>query len=522
MKRKIKTALLSVYDKQGITAFAAELRKLDIEIISSGGTWKILDSEGISAEKVEDFTKYPEMFGGRVKTLHPRIHGGILARRNNDKDKLDMAENDIKPIDMVVVNLYPFRRVVENGSSAEKIIENIDIGGPSMLRSAAKNFKDVAVVTSPEDYLSLIEEMKENKGYITEKTRLELAKKAFAMTASYDAFISRYFSKLDKENGEPKSCEHEVLTLQFKRKDILRYGENPHQKAVYYEDMDQKENSLAGAVQLNGKKLSFNNIMDLDAARNIVMDFEMPASSVIKHTNPCGAAVGTSIREAFKKAHSTDPKSAYGSVVGFNRQVTADVAEDMRRLYIEAIVAPSFTDEALAVFKKKKNLRIIATGDCKTEDRTEKEFKKVSGGLLVEDKDLYIPKKSDFEVVTERAPSEDEYAALELGQRIVRHVKSNAVILTDKYKTVGIGAGQMSRVDALELAIKKSLSSTEGCIMASDAFFPFRDSIDEAFKAGITAVVQPGGSIRDTEVVEACNQHGISMVFTGKRCFRHL
>ncbi len=517
---KISNAIVSVYDKRGLTAFVSELDKLGIKIYSTGGTYSMIKGEGVSAVKVEDYTGFPEMMNGRVKSLHPKIHGGILADRS-EQAHLEAAEkHGIALFDMVVVNLYPFQETVEKNMSMDDIIENIDIGGPTLIRSAAKNFRNVAIVTSPDDYWSIIEELKEN-GQLSIETRFELSKKAFAHTAFYDGFISSHFSRIDHAGNRIKE-DPEILTLQFTKKDTLRYGENPHQKASFYADRNAPSGTVATAKQLHGKQLSFNNYMDLESAKNIVAEFDEPAASIMKHTNPCGAAVGETLCEAYKLALECDPVSAFGSIVGLNREVDEDTALEISKNFVEAVIAPSFSDKALDLLTKKKNIRLIETGVVCREPDMDWEFKKVSGGLLIEDSDRYIVSEEDLEFVTEKKPTEEEIKKLLFAQKIVKHVKSNAILLSDGKATVGVGAGQMSRIDSLEIAISKSNKPLKGCVMASDAFFPFRDSVDRASKEGITAIIQPGGSMRDQESIDACNEHGIAMVFTGKRCFRHL
>ncbi len=519
--KKIKRVLISVYDKRGIVAFANELAKENIEILSSGGTASLLKNEGLAVKKVEDYTGFPEIMNGRVKTLHPKIHGAILCKRDNEEHLKQAKSLEIDLIDMVVVNLYPFKETVEKGSSLETIIENIDIGGPSMVRSAAKNYKDVVIVTSPDDYWKIVEEMKENDGVVSLKTRFYLASKAFSHTALYDGYISSYFSKIN-ERGEEINDFPETLSMQFTKKDILRYGENPHQKAVFYEDSNAPSGTLAKAKQLHGKKLSFNNYIDLEAAKNIVFDFEEPAISIMKHTNPCGAAIGKTLKEAFEKAHSTDTLSAFGSIVGSNREIDEETAKLISKMFVEAVIAPSFSEKSLEILQKKKNIRLIELGMPFIDKENDFEFKKVSGGLLVETADRFLLSEDDFQVVTETKPTKEQLKALLFAQKMVKHVKSNAIVLANNSETIGIGAGQMSRIDALEIAIKKANKEIKGSVMASDAFFPFRDSVDRAVKEGIVAIIQPGGSIRDTEVIDACNEHKIPMIFTGTRNFRHL
>ena len=518
---KASNAIVSVYDKRGLTAFVSELDKMGITIYSTGGTYSMIAGEGIKAVKVEDYTGFPEMMNGRVKSLHPKIHGGILADRSQKTHLESAKQHGIALFDIVVVNLYPFQKTVERGLSMDDIIENIDIGGPTLIRSAAKNFRNVAVVTSPDDYWTIIEELKKNNGELSIKTRFELSKKAFAHTAFYDGFISSYFSRIDHAGTVTKD-DPEILTLQFTKKETLRYGENPHQKASFYVDRNAPSGTVATARQLHGKQLSFNNYMDLESAKNIVSEFEEPAASIMKHTNPCGAAIGETLCEAYKRALECDPVSAFGSIVGLNKEVDEETAAEISKNFVEAVIAPSFSDKALEILTKKKNIRLVETGTVCMEPDMDWELKKVSGGLLIEDSDKYIISEKDLEFVTEKKPSEEEIKSLIFAQKIVKHIKSNAILLSDGISTVGVGAGQMSRIDSLEIAIEKSNRPLKGFVMASDAFFPFRDSVDRAAKEGITAIIQPGGSKKDQESIDACNEHGIAMVFTGKRCFRHL
>lgn len=519
--KKISSAIISVFDKTGLTAFVSELEKSGVNIFSTGGTYTMLRKENINASKIEDYTAFPEMMDGRVKTLHPKIHGGILAKRDNEKHMSQAAAHNIQLFDMVVVNLYPFRETVEKGLPLDEIIENIDIGGPSMIRSAAKNYNDVAIITNPEDYYSVLNEMKQNGGFLSSETRYNLAKKAFSLTALYDGYISSFFSQINHK-GEKIKDEPDIITLQFTKKEDLRYGENPHQKGTVYLDTRSSSGTIANAKQLAGKQLSFNNYLDLESAKNIVFDFEEPAVAILKHTNPCGVAVGKTLAYAYEKALACDPVSAYGSVIGLNREVDIETANLLSKLFVEVIVAPSFCKEAIDILGKKKNLRLLELGiPCQNPD-LDWEIKKISGGLLVEDADRKLVEISDFKVVTEKQPTDKQIEAMLFGQRIVKHVKSNAIVIAGKGETVGIGAGQMSRIDSMEMALKKARKDVSDCIIASDAFFPFRDCVDMAAKAGIKAIIQPGGSVRDDESIAACNEHGIAMVFTSIRNFRHL
>jgi len=511
---KIKRALVSVSDKTGIEDLAKALGDLGVEILSTGGTAKKIKDLGIPVKDVSDYTGFPEMMNGRVKTLHPKIHGGLLALREN-KDHMDVAKkHDIGMIDMVVVNLYPFEKTVAKPEvTLEEAIENIDIGGPSMLRSAAKNNRAVAVITNPAKYPDIIKELKENKGSLSEKTLKDLAVEVFRRTAEYDKAIYNFLSA----SGDEK------LNLTFEKAQDLRYGENPHQKAAFYKDPSANEAGICNARQLQGKELSFNNIIDLNAAIEIVKDFDRPAASVIKHTNPCGAATADSLPRAYLDALQCDRLSAFGSIVGFNGKVDKKLAETVMKEadFVECIIAPSFDDAAREIFSKKKNLRLLEVPGFKKTSASEKDYKKVVGGLLVQDMDLKVVKENDLKVVTKKAPSKDEVKSLLFGWVIVKHVKSNAIVLCQGTKTVGVGAGQMSRVDSVIIACRKAGEKTRGATLASDAFFPKPDAIDQAHKAGIKAIIQPGGSKGDGGIIAACDKYGIAMVFTGVRHFKH-
>ncbi|MCK5808097.1 bifunctional phosphoribosylaminoimidazolecarboxamide formyltransferase/IMP cyclohydrolase [bacterium] len=519
--REIKRALLSVFYKDGVVDFAKSLAAKGVVLYSTGGTWQAIHDAGISVEKVEDYTGYPEMMNGRVKTLHPKIHGGILAKRDNPEHMEALNKHGMVPFDLVAVNLYPFRETVEQGGSFEAIIEKIDIGGPTMVRSAAKNFRDVAIVTDPTDYLNILSEMEKNDNHLSLPTRFSLSAKAFSHTASYDGYIASYLSTINHQ-GEVEREHPDMLHLHFIKSKELRYGENPHQAATLYVNPVACKGDLASAIPLQGKQLSFNNYIDLDAAKGIVQEFSQPAVAIMKHTNPCGLAIGRDVLDAYVSALETDPVSAFGSVIGTNREVGQETAEMMRSLFVEAVIAPSFSPAALEIFAKKKNLRLIATGIMEVSDKSDYEYKKISGGLLIESKDRFVLTPNYFTVVSDRKPTEEEMNALLFAQKAVKHVKSNAIIIARNHRAVGIGAGQMSRIDALEKAIVKSRSEIKGCVLSSDAFFPFRDSVDRAAEVGIVAIIQPGGSKRDDEVIAACNEHNIAMVFTGVRTFRHL
>ncbi len=505
----IKRALISVSDKTGIADFAKKLAAKDVEILSTGGTAKLLRENGVEVKDVSDYTGFPEMMSGRVKTLHPKIHGGLLALRENDEHMKAATDNGIEMIDLVVVNLYPFAETIKKeGVTEGEAIEQIDIGGPSMLRSAAKNFQSVTVITDPADY-ELVGTEIEKDGDTTPETRRRLAEKVFELTARYDANIASYLSdgKLDG--------------FLVKKVQDLRYGENPHQNAAFYADMPgHKEASLMNAEQLQGKDLSYNNIMDADGALSLVREFDAPTVAFIKHANPCGIASADSIGEAFKLAYETDSKSAFGGIIALNRAVTKEIAEEIVNKFFEVVLAPDYEDGALKVFEAKKNLRVLKLPEVKPEPEA-KTYRKVSGGLLIQDLDTARVSEADLKVVTKRQPTEEEMKDLLFAWHTVKHVKSNAIVLVKNAATVGIGAGQMSRVDAVELSIKKALDREEGSVMASDAFFPFPDSIETASKHKITAIIQPGGSIKDDTVIAAADEAGIAMVFTGKRAFLH-
>ncbi len=523
--KKVKRALISVTDKEGIVEFAKKLSGLGVEIISTGGTGEMIQSAGVNVIPIASYTGFPEMLDGRLKTLHPKIHGGILGMRGNEKHEKEMKNHDIPPIDMVVVNLYAFERTVAKGCTLADAIENIDIGGPTMIRAAAKNYTDVAVVTDPLDYASILEEMEAKEGALSEKTRLKLAKKVFALTASYDAAISNYLSSLPGiPDVEERKTFPDTCTLQFTKIQDLRYGENPHQKAAFYASSGT---GLAGAKQLNGKALSFNNILDVNAALSIAGEFSEPAVVIIKHNNPCGAAVSTdSVLDAYNRALKCDSTSAFGGIVGINRAVTVDVAEELVKIFLEAVIAPGFEPAALEILKSKKNLRIMEAGVIEPAKEAaslaEYDIKRVSGGLLFQSLDT--GSASELKTVTERGPSEAELKDLLFAWNIGRHVKSNAIILASGSSTIGVGAGQMSRIDSTQVAFMKANNAglpVKGSVLASDAFFPFRDNVDLAAEKGVTAIIQPGGSIRDEEVIAAANEHGIAMLFTGIRHFRH-
>ena len=516
---KIERALISVSDKTGVLEFAQALAGFGVEILSTGGTSKLLRDAGLTVKDVSEFTGFPEMLDGRVKTLHPKVHGGLLGMRSNPEHVAKMKEHGIENIDMVIVNLYPFESTVaREGCLLEDAIENIDIGGPTMLRSAAKNYPDVTVLVNAGDYAAVLAEMKASGGSVSPKTNFGLAVKVFQHTAAYDGAISNY---LGARLGEEVADYPETFTLQVNKAQDLRYGENPQQTAAFYVEKGVIEPCVSTAVQLQGKELSFNNIIDLDAAIETVKEFEKSAAVIIKHTNPCGVALADSPLSAYLKARECDPVSAFGGIVGFNRQVDADTARELTSTFLEAVIAPGYSQEALDIFTAKKNVRVMQVPLLSDFQAGGFDLKKVTGGLLVQGRDLGMVRALDCKVVTERTPSASEYEALDFAWRVCKHVKSNAIVFTSRDQTVGIGAGQMSRVDSSRIAVQKALLPTKGTVLASDAFFPFRDGVDAAAEAGVTAIIQPGGSVRDEEVIKAANEHGIAMVFTGMRHFRH-
>jgi phosphoribosylaminoimidazolecarboxamide formyltransferase/IMP cyclohydrolase len=515
---KVKRALISVSDKAGLVEFAKQLQVMGIEMISTGGTYTILQDAGIRAMKVSDVTQFPEMMDGRVKTLHPKIHGAILARRDKKEHLQELKKHDITPIDMVVVNLYPFRETIQKaGVSLEDAVEQIDIGGPTLIRAAAKNFEGVVVLVNPNNYTAILAELEQNEGQISLKTRQKLAAEAFQHTMEYDSYIYGYLS--NQFLADSKKFP-DYLFFPFRKIQNLRYGENPHQEAAFYADLKVSEPCVANSQQLHGKELSFNNIYDLDAALELIKEFTEPAVAIIKHTNPCGFAVGENVHEAYKIAYATDPLSAYGSIVGFNKTVTEGAANEIVKTFVEAVIAPDFEEAALKILKTKENLRLLKTIPLST-PQPSWDWKKVIGGVLVQDRDLRELTQSDLKYVTKMHPTTEQLESLLFAWKVVRHIKSNAILLVKDKHTSGVGAGQMSRIDSVNLAIKKAGENTKGTVMASDAFFPFRDSIDAAVKAGVIAIIEPGGSVRDQEVIDAANELGIPMVFTGIRCFRH-
>ena len=518
---KINRVIISVSDKEGISNFAKGLEEFNVEILSTGGTAKKLRDAGVSVMDISEYTGSPEILDGRVKTLHPKIYGGVLALRDNETHIKQMQDNDMQPIDMIIVNLYPFEEVIkkENVDFMEAI-ENIDIGGPTMLRAAAKNYQYVTLVTHPEDYDDLLEELRQNNGSISEETNFNLAVKAFSYVSRYDAAISNYLGAIGPD-GETNKFPPS-LTIHMDKKMKLRYGENPHQEGSFYVQSGFEEPCISNSTQLQGKELSLNNIYDTDAALEAVKDYKESACVVVKHNNPCGVATDESVVEAFLKAKACDPVSSFGGIVAFNREVDEETANELAAMFLEVVIAPAYTDKALEVLSSKKNLRVMKTPEATLEAKAGLDFKKVIGGALIQDRDTGIERDfADMKVPTKRKPTDEELNALKFGWTVCKHVKSNAIVFAREGQTVGIGAGQMSRVDSVKIATIKAELPTQGATLASDAFFPFRDGIDEAAKAGITAIVQPGGSIRDQDIIDACDEHGIAMVFTGFRHFKH-
>ncbi|WP_304641615.1 bifunctional phosphoribosylaminoimidazolecarboxamide formyltransferase/IMP cyclohydrolase [Pseudomonas sp.] len=526
----VRRALISVSDKTGIVDFARELANLGVEILSTGGTFKLLREQGIAAVEVADYTGFPEMMDGRVKTLHPKIHGGILGRR--DLDGAVMQQHGIAPIDMVVVNLYPFAATVAKpGCTLPDAIENIDIGGPTMVRSAAKNHKDVAIVVNASDYVSLVEALKQ--GGLTYAQRFDLALKAFEHTAAYDGMIANYLGTIDQSRDtlstDDRAAFPRTFNTQFIKVQDMRYGENPHQAAAFYREARPAEACVATAVQLQGKELSYNNVADTDAALECVKSFTKPACVIVKHANPCGVAVVPEteggIRQAYELAYATDSESAFGGIIAFNRELDGDTARSIvERQFVEVIIAPRISAAAREAVAAKANVRLLECGEWQTERHADWDYKRVNGGLLVQSRDIGMITEADLRVVTQRAPTEQEIHDLVFAWKVAKFVKSNAIVYARNRQTVGVGAGQMSRVNSARIAaIKAEHAGLEvrGAVMASDAFFPFRDGIDNAAAAGIRAVIQPGGSMRDAEVIAAADEAGIAMVFTGMRHFRH-
>jgi len=516
---KIQRAILSVTDKSGLVDFARRLASMDVELVSTGGTAKLLRDSGLAVKDISELTGFPEMLDGRVKTLHPKVHGGILHRRGEPSHRTAVAEHGIPAIDMVVVNLYAFEKTAAKpGVHFDELIENIDIGGPSMIRSAAKNFQDVAVVTSPADYDAIAAEMARAGGELSRETKWKMAQKAFATTAAYDSAIASTLERVgvnghfEWHGGEGFPA---TLRLSFQKTMDLRYGENPHQKAAMYRD--SSGTGVANARQLQGKELSYNNMVDLQAAWDLAQDFEETVCAIIKHTNPCGAATGKTLDEAYVRALECDPVSAFGGVIGVNRPVDDAAATEMAKLFLEVIAAPLFEPAAQQIFASKKNLRLVEVPP----GRQTWVLKNISGGMLVQDADLRRLAESDLKVVTKRQPTPEENRALWFAWKVCKHVKSNAILYARDGQTVGVGAGQMSRVDSCKVGAMKAQLPLKGTVAASDAFFPFPDGVEEIAKAGSTAIIQPGGSVRDQEVIEAADRLGLAMIFTGFRHFRH-
>jgi phosphoribosylaminoimidazolecarboxamide formyltransferase/IMP cyclohydrolase len=516
---RVERALLTVFDKRGVVDLARALTEMGVEIISTGGTAAELAEHGVETRSIEDYTGFPEILDGRVKTLHPSIFAGLLAVRSREEHRLTLAEHGIAPIDLVVVNLYPFERTAaRRGVPDDEVIEHIDIGGPTLIRAAAKNHAHVGVIVRPESYDAVIEELSETGGSISAQTRESLATEAFGATARYDAAISRWFA--EREDDFPNQ-----YVAAFEKVLDLSYGENPHQRAAYYEQVGMRTHLLARTVKVHGKELSFNNLLDLDAGRKLVNDFEVPATAIIKHNNPCGAAIGETVLDAYERALASDPQSAYGGVVVMNREIDVPVAEKLAENFVELLFAPGYTHEALDTLRAKPGMRIIEDSERRKMMPGERDLRKVMGGVMLQDRDSDFQERGDMEVVTKRRPTEAEWGELMFVWKIVRHVRSNAIVIGNHLGTVGIGAGQMSRVDAVRFAVEKAQESQpeklSGAALASDAFFPFADGPQLAIDVGVRAIIQPGGSKRDPEVIAACDAAGVAMVFTGRRHFRH-
>lgn len=512
----IKRALVSVSDKNGIVDFVKELQSLQIEIISTGGTAELLQKSGIGVTGISDVTGFPECLDGRVKTLHPKVHGGLLAVRGNPQHMKQLQELGIEPIDMVIVNLYPFKQtILKENVTLEEAIENIDIGGPTMLRSAAKNYQDVVVIVDPDDYQPVLNEIRET-GDVSLKTRLRLCCKVFEHTSHYDTLIQQYMrSQLDDADFP------ETLTLTFEKVQDMRYGENPHQKAVFYKEVGNITGWLTQAEQLHGKELSFNNINDTNGALELLKEFDEPTVVAVKHANPCGVGTGTDIYEAYMNAYEGDKVSIFGGIVAANREIDEKTAAEMNKIFLEIIVAPSFSPEALEILKQKKNLRLLKLPSITEKSAKGYDLKKVGGGLLLQDKDDILYDESEIKVVTKKKPTAEELETMKFAMKVVKHTKSNAIVVARPNGTIGIGCGQLNRVTAAKIAIEAGGDRCRGAVMASDAFFPFPDCVEAAYKAGITAIIQPGGSLKDQESIDACDKYGIAMVFTGVRHFKH-
>lgn len=511
----VKRALISISNKAGVVEFARGLVELGVEVVSTGGTAKTLREAGVPVTYIADVTGFPEILDGRVKTLHPNVHGGILALRNEDHLG-QLAKHNITPIDLVVVNLYPFRETIAKpGVALEEAIENIDIGGPTMVRSAAKNYENVLIIVNPERYDGVLDALR--KGEAGSGLRMALALEAFAHTASYDAAITAYLEGL----GAGEEIFPPTWNLSVKRVQVLRYGENPHQKAAFYRDPSITGPCVGNAVQLSGKELSYNNILDLNSAFEIVREFTEPAAVIIKHNNPCGCACSSELADAYRKAYVTDPISAFGGVVAFNRVVDVATAEEMAKIFLEAIIAPDYHEKALEILKVKSGLRLMETGEINGQTNDRLEIRKVNGGLLVQDFDREVLRLPELKVVTKRQPTKEEMDELIFAMTVVKHVKSNAIVVTRGHQLIGVGAGQMNRVGSARIAFEQAGDKARGAVLGSDAFFPFSDTLHEAAKAGITAIIQPGGSMRDEESIKAADEYGIAMVFTGMRHFKH-
>ena len=520
-----KRALVSVHDKEGLAELGQGLTSRGYEIVSTGGTAEELKRQGIKVTAVADVTGFPEILDGRVKTLHPKIHGGILARRADAGHKKALKEHGIVPIDVVVVNLYPFEDTVAKGAAFAEVVENIDVGGPSMLRAAAKNFRDVAVVVDPADYKLLLEQLDGTDG-VDAATRLYLAQKAFRHSARYEGAIARYFAQVEaRADGYAVASAEDVfpykLALSYEKVQDLRYGENPHQRAAFYSDLGSTAYSVAAARKVQGKELSFNNILDLDAAWRLVADIHDPACVIVKHTNPCGTATGAGMQDAFARAWSCDPQSAFGGIVAFNRRLDAATARALAAVFVEAVIAPGYEAEAKTALAAKKNLRVMDMDTTSIHRVTGYDLRRVMGGVLAQEWDLHVLDRAKCDAVTRRKPTEEEWKALLLAWTVVKHVKSNAIVYATATQTVGVGAGQMSRVDAARFGALKAVLPLAGTVAASDAFFPFRDGVDAIAKSGSTAIIQPGGSVKDEESIAAADEHGLTMVFTDFRHFKH-
>lgn len=512
---RIRRALLSVSDKRGLVDFARCLVELGIEIISTGGTAKELNEAGIETRSITDYTGFPEILDGRVKTLNPKLYAGLLAVRSNPEHVETLKEHGVEPVDLVVVNLYPFERTVsQRGVTDAEAIENIDIGGPTMIRAAAKNHAFAGVVVKPESYDAVAEELRASDGMLSKSTREALALEAFTYTARYDSAISRWFA--EREDDFPA-----VYVRAFEKVLDLSYGENPHQRAAYYAQLGERTHLLSMISKLHGKELSFNNLLDVDSGRKLVEEFEVPACAIVKHNNPCGVALAGTVGEAYDRALATDPTSAFGGVFCFNRKVDRALAEKLNSIFIEVVFAPGYDEDALDILTQKENIRILEDNERRRPRVSEHDLKRVRGGLLVQDRDADLESRDEMHGVTERKPTRQEWEDLLFSWKVCKHVRSNAIVIAKDLQTIGIGAGQMSRVDSVQIAIEKAQLPVEGAAMASDAFFPFPDGPQVAMDAGVKAIIQPGGSIRDHEVVEACDAAGVAMVFTSRRHFRH-